>query len=172
MFADFRAFCPGSDANSCRTAASLACRVSASVPESLLSSFSDTTCCLSCACAGPDMPVSVITKATARARVNVLGNMRLMPILLNLSHHWLGVFSLRSISCVASLFLLALCSCRNYFLDAKRARKRPTAPQDRKSTRLNSSHSSISYAVFCLKKKKNNNGNYQTYKESRHRREE
>src|SRR5689334_24898805 len=28
--------------------------------------------------------------------------------------------------------------------------------QDRKSTRLNSSHSSISYAVFCLKKKKKN----------------
>src|SRR5438309_3390234 len=27
--------------------------------------------------------------------------------------------------------------------------------EDRKSTRLNSSHSSISYAVFCLKKKKN-----------------
>src|SRR2546430_4173390 len=29
---------------------------------------------------------------------------------------------------------------------------------DRKSTRLNSSHSQISYAVFCLKKKKNNQG--------------
>src|SRR5689334_23629658 len=29
------------------------------------------------------------------------------------------------------------------------------AAEDRKSTRLNSSHSSISYAVFCLKKKKN-----------------
>src|SRR5687768_17819856 len=28
--------------------------------------------------------------------------------------------------------------------------------QDRKSTRLNSSHGYISYAVFCLKKKKNN----------------
>src|SRR2546430_10284376 len=28
------------------------------------------------------------------------------------------------------------------------------ATQDRKSTRLNSSHSQISYAVFCLKKKK------------------
>src|SRR2546430_6987543 len=27
--------------------------------------------------------------------------------------------------------------------------------RDRKSTRLNSSHSQISYAVFCLKKKKN-----------------
>src|SRR4051812_49568674 len=30
---------------------------------------------------------------------------------------------------------------------------------DRKSTRLNSSHMSISYAVFCLKKKKKNNIN-------------
>src|SRR5437773_9688156 len=28
------------------------------------------------------------------------------------------------------------------------------APTDRKSTRLNSSHITISYAVFCLKKKK------------------
>src|SRR6266852_4370996 len=28
------------------------------------------------------------------------------------------------------------------------------APRDRKSTRLNSSHGSISYAVFCLKKKR------------------
>src|SRR4051795_13781630 len=28
-------------------------------------------------------------------------------------------------------------------------------PPDRKSTRLNSSHTLISYAVFCLKKKKN-----------------
>src|SRR2546430_4988378 len=32
--------------------------------------------------------------------------------------------------------------------------KYPSVP-DRKSTRLNSSHSQISYAVFCLKKKKN-----------------
>src|SRR2546421_984723 len=29
--------------------------------------------------------------------------------------------------------------------------------EDRKSTRLNSSHDQISYAVFCLKKKKNKN---------------
>src|SRR5438309_9225507 len=37
------------------------------------------------------------------------------------------------------------------------ARRRPRSLRtrtDRKSTRLNSSHSSISYAVFCLKKKK------------------
>src|SRR5438876_6862064 len=33
---------------------------------------------------------------------------------------------------------------------------------DRKSTRLNSSHPSISYAVFCLKKKKKNNKKHQT----------
>src|SRR4051794_41622203 len=32
----------------------------------------------------------------------------------------------------------------------------PTARKDRKSTRLNSSHPSISYAVFCLKKKNSN----------------
>src|SRR5690348_17765237 len=31
---------------------------------------------------------------------------------------------------------------------------RPASLADRKSTRLNSSHPSISYAVFCLKKKK------------------
>src|SRR5437868_9845846 len=32
----------------------------------------------------------------------------------------------------------------------------PITRRDRKSTRLNSSHVSISYAVFCLKKKKRN----------------
>src|SRR2546430_9909208 len=34
------------------------------------------------------------------------------------------------------------------------------AHQDRKSTRLNSSHSQISYAVFCLKKKKTTQNYY------------
>src|SRR6266567_5245955 len=38
-----------------------------------------------------------------------------------------------------------------------RYRHRRTEPRDRKSTRLNSSHSQISYAVFCLKKKKKKN---------------
>src|SRR5690242_21006803 len=33
--------------------------------------------------------------------------------------------------------------------------EQPVTVRDRKSTRLNSSHMSISYAVFCLKKKKN-----------------
>src|SRR5439155_8882260 len=39
---------------------------------------------------------------------------------------------------------------------AYRARRRDESDRDRKSTRLNSSHVAISYAVFCLKKKKKN----------------
>src|SRR2546422_4063509 len=37
-------------------------------------------------------------------------------------------------------------------------------PKDRKSTRLNSSHGYISYAVFCLKKKKKKNRTIAQYK--------
>src|SRR5438477_6873459 len=37
----------------------------------------------------------------------------------------------------------------------RRVREGKRFGRDRKSTRLNSSHMSISYAVFCLKKKKN-----------------
>src|SRR5256885_5725871 len=43
---------------------------------------------------------------------------------------------------------MALCAARS---------TRGVAVRDRKSTRLNSSHLVISYAVFCLKKKKKNN---------------
>src|SRR2546427_2058325 len=39
-------------------------------------------------------------------------------------------------------------------LEAARQMSGPVPSPDRKSTRLNSSHSQISYAVFCLKKKK------------------
>src|SRR3712207_9020670 len=42
---------------------------------------------------------------------------------------------------------------RRLYLYADRALRR----RDRKSTRLNSSHANISYAVFCFKKKKNEN---------------
>src|SRR3712207_7512168 len=51
------------------------------------------------------------------------------------------------------------------FVYAAAARKHASLPRctdtsystaDRKSTRLNSSHANISYAVFCLKKKKHN----------------
>src|SRR2546422_8519354 len=42
--------------------------------------------------------------------------------------------------------------------------RRSRAPRDRKSTRLNSSHGYISYAVFCLKKKKSQS-KFHTYLE-------
>src|SRR2546430_13183428 len=53
--------------------------------------------------------------------------------------------------------------CRNRFVLREAAtkdcvglnRERDEDKRDRKSTRLNSSHSQISYAVFCLKKKNN-----------------
>src|SRR5688572_32378735 len=41
-------------------------------------------------------------------------------------------------------------------VSAPGCRSGPPPSRDRKSTRLNSSHSQISYAVFCLKKKKKN----------------
>src|SRR5256886_10732680 len=43
------------------------------------------------------------------------------------------------------------------FINARDAHPAQFARRDRKSTRLNSSHSQISYAVFCLKKRINMN---------------
>src|SRR3712207_8297845 len=40
------------------------------------------------------------------------------------------------------------------FTTERRTPMTPAGLRDRKSTRLNSSHANISYAVFCLKKKK------------------
>src|SRR5256885_4010206 len=45
-------------------------------------------------------------------------------------------------------------SCLSGARSAKRVLRHTPHPADRKSTRLNSSHLVISYAVFCLKKKK------------------
>src|SRR3712207_7581490 len=44
-------------------------------------------------------------------------------------------------------------------LEARERERAREYPPDRKSTRLNSSHANISYAVFCLKKKKNTPSN-------------
>src|SRR3712207_7649905 len=41
---------------------------------------------------------------------------------------------------------------RRLFAETTEAKVRGYGPGDRKSTRLNSSHANISYAVFCLKK--------------------
>src|SRR2546427_6385409 len=69
--------------------------------------------------------------------------------------------------CPSRVFSRWVLSARSFWLDLKGFAKLPRNPAhyfdfkarqcraDRKSTRLNSSHSQISYAVFCLKKKKN-----------------
>src|SRR5438552_14903724 len=49
-----------------------------------------------------------------------------------------------------------ICGCREL---ARRCRQRDRTGGDRKSTRLNSSHQIISYAVFCLKKKNSRHQN-------------
>src|SRR3712207_8262618 len=43
---------------------------------------------------------------------------------------------------------------RQQLVNLMQDKQRQALSQDRKSTRLNSSHANISYAVFCLKKKK------------------
>src|SRR2546430_5547436 len=43
---------------------------------------------------------------------------------------------------------------KNFFAKVSKCATASSRTVDRKSTRLNSSHSQISYAVFCLKKKK------------------
>src|SRR5690242_21394863 len=66
--------------------------------------------------------------------------------LLRLIHILAGIFW------AGTAFMVA-----GYLVPAARARGREGGlflQEDRKSTRLNSSHMSISYAVFCLKKKK------------------
>src|SRR5258708_12433339 len=52
-----------------------------------------------------------------------------------------------------------------------KAAVRAISSRDRKSTRLNSSHQIISYAVFCLKKKKNEKVSVRATQVRLHRRE-
>src|SRR5260221_778102 len=67
------------------------------------------------------------------------------------SHHGRGA--------VGGVAGAAACARGGFFLDRHPrpdpvpARRRPRKNPDRKSTRLNSSHTVISYAVFCLEKK-------------------
>src|SRR5574340_1424439 len=69
--------------------------------------------------------------------LNFLFAMLLSTILFNLLGHHVLIFS---------LFLLVFIPC-----SAAWGMSEAIAPKDRKSTRLNSSHQKISYAVFCLK---------------------
>src|SRR5437764_1562169 len=67
----------------------------------------------------------------------------------------------RSIALLRKNDISTVCTYLNGFWDDDEAkiRQRFKAVEDRKSTRLNSSHRCISYAVFCLKKKKTHGAN-------------
>src|SRR2546429_6611085 len=84
---------------------------------------------------------------------------------MNILHHWSFFFF--NDTATTEIYTLSLHDALPIFhpdrlraalrtrLDAVRARRgRRRLAEDRKSTRLNSSHGYISYAVFCLKKKK------------------
>src|SRR5690625_5597358 len=77
-----------------------------------------------------------------------------------LCEHWLGVekrlfpwFVIYSV-CPLRQLMLRLAATAQRLTKNKRMCGGKTFLLDRKSTRLNSSHVAISYAVFCLKKKK------------------
>src|SRR2546430_15107497 len=63
----------------------------------------------------------------------------------------------RSVGCTESIDCPRLAPGALSVTDASGAALHVFPDPDRKSTRLNSSHSQISYAVFCLKKKKKKN---------------
>src|SRR5438128_11135409 len=103
--------------------------------------------------------------------------MSYLPLLFVLTSSYCFLFSLSSLSIFFFFFFNDTATTEIYTLSLHDAlpislprRDRGAAAQssseapprhpgavDRKSTRLNSSHGSISYAVFCLKKKKKNN---------------
>src|SRR5690625_5701243 len=64
---------------------------------------------------------------------------------------WLGNMSFMDVIHLSSKITVAQMIERDDF--SKRYQNNETISLDRKSTRLNSSHVAISYAVFCLKKK-------------------
>src|SRR3712207_7165171 len=67
-------------------------------------------------------------------------------------HHQAGDHVRIAVGVRASVLEVALAVLLDLPRDAHRGA--PVRHADRKSTRLNSSHANISYAVFCLKKKK------------------
>src|SRR2546427_7582332 len=70
-------------------------------------------------------------------------------------HDALPIYSVYGIAFSPNRLLLASAHADGTLTLWDRASGRAITNVDRKSTRLNSSHSQISYAVFCLKKKKN-----------------
>src|SRR5688500_19856763 len=86
------------------------------------------------------LPISILSARNANEKLNVA--------VIGVANR--GAENLRG---VAHESVVALCDVDPE--NAKKAREQFPKAADRKSTRLNSSHLVISYAVFCLKKKKN-----------------
>src|SRR5688572_31201855 len=61
-------------------------------------------------------------------------------------------------TCALPILFRSVVRLENYFLVRFEFEPFQAFEKDRKSTRLNSSHSQISYAVFCLKKKRRTGG--------------
>src|SRR5688572_31576811 len=81
----------------------------------------------------------VVRRRKLGAKVFAIQKPELSFSILRRSHESRAVFLIRSVEIVPHMLV---------FNDMR------VGVEDRKSTRLNSSHSQISYAVFCLKKKK------------------
>src|SRR5947208_4287139 len=111
------------------------------------------------------MTASLIVSALCLLLVGTLVGVR--AVRAARERHWLGG-TIRGLVALLLLALAALAATLTVGLHGYRAlsfeevaatvRTEPVAPQDRKSTRLNSSHQIISYAVFCLKKKTRRTG--------------
>src|SRR2546427_4991597 len=69
-------------------------------------------------------------------------------------HDALPIYLITLAAEIGSLILYFFCYLLLFALFLTMRREVDSKRKDRKSTRLNSSHSQISYAVFCLKKKK------------------
>src|SRR5207249_11788494 len=105
---------------------------------------------------------SITCYSTFLLTILILASIQLLFLLL-LIHFLFFIFFFFNDTATTEIYTLSLhdalpISCGHArpssFFCVDDSRNVPVTPEDRKSTRLNSSHVSISYAVFCLKKKK------------------
>src|SRR5256885_7482758 len=93
-------------------------------------------------------PRSTLFPYTTLFRSDILDAPPLPAASVSPDHQWLLLFEQRSMPTIAEMAQPVL------RLAGSRVKPPTTGPQDRESTRLNSSPPVISYAVFCFKKKK------------------
>src|SRR3712207_7897141 len=91
---------------------------------------------------------------TATTEIYTLSLHDALPILLDGGDHEVALMSQPTLICADTANASPPSAIPVSQSRQNRVRCRRNSP-DRKSTRLNSSHANISYAVFCLKKKKN-----------------